>query len=79
MSDKLYGALDAASVTPNDTSNLSRVTRGLYVGTSGNVRVAMADGTVVTLANLAGGMVHPLQVRRVYASGTTAADIVALY
>jgi hypothetical protein len=38
----------------------------------------MLDGTVITLTNLAAGILHPLQVIRVYETGTTAAGIIAL-
>jgi hypothetical protein len=68
---------EAGAVTPSDTTNIS-ATRALYVGSSGDVRVQMLDGTVITLTNLAAGILHPLQVIRVYETGTTAAGIIAL-
>lgn len=57
-------------------------TRGLYVGTSGNLTVLMANdvgGTFqVTFANVPSG-VFPVQVTRVVSATTTALNIVALW
>jgi hypothetical protein len=47
------------------------VTRALYVGGGGDLRVVMADGATVTFAALAPGW-HPVRVRRVLATGTSA-------
>lgn len=70
---------NAASVTPHDTNELSYVTRGLYVGVSGNVTVVLSSGDEVQLVGLAAGVVHPLRVRQVKATGTAATNIVALW
>ncbi|MFD1135589.1 spike base protein, RCAP_Rcc01079 family [Paenibacillus urinalis] len=69
----------AFAVTPNDSTDLSKVTKGLYIGVSGDVRMTMADGSVITRKNVAGGMTHPWSIRRVWATGTTATDIVGDY
>lgn len=68
----------ASAITPNNTSDI-RVTRGLYVGVAGDVKVDMADSSTVTFTGLASGMVHPLAVKRVYATGTTATGIIGVY
>lgn len=68
----------AESVTAHDTDTIEQ-TRGLYVGTAGDLVATMADGNDATFANLAAGIVHPLQVIRVKATGTAAADILACY
>lgn len=70
---------DAVAVTPNDSADLARVSRGLWVGTSGDVAVVMRDGGELTLHALAEGVAHPIRVRRVKSSGTTATNIRALY
>lgn len=62
-------------ITPSDTTDLARVTRALYVGQSGNVRVETASGDVVTLANMQGGVLYPIRIAKVFATGTTAADL----
>jgi hypothetical protein len=73
-------AANAAAITPNNGADLAANTRGLYVGVSGDVKVDMVTGgTGITFVSLAAGIVHPLQVKRVYATGTTATSIVAVY
>jgi hypothetical protein len=47
----------------------------LYVGTAGNIKIDTLDGDTVTLTNIAAGIVHPIWVKRVYATGTTASNI----
>ena len=69
---------DAATVTTSDTSNL-REPSVLFIGTTGAVRVLTAQGSDVTFAAVPGGTVLPLQVIRVYASGTTATNIVRIF
>jgi len=65
------------AVTPSDTELLPQVTRGLYVGTEGNIAVVMQDGSELDFVILAGWL--PLRVSKIKATGTTAADIVALW
>ncbi len=67
------------SITPHDTTDLTYVTRGLYVGGSGHVKVDLAGGDTVTLNSMAAGVVHLLRVTRVYSTGTAATSIVGLY
>lgn len=57
---------------------LAFISRGLYLGRGGDVRLMLADGHVVTLRNMSEGIVYPLRVRQVFEDGTTAGDIVAL-
>ena len=71
---------DAAAVTPSDSAALPNVTRYLYIGVTGNVKVDFhLSGTGVTLMALAAGVFHPLRVVKVYATGTTATNIVAAW
>ena len=72
-------ATSGVSVTPNDSTSLSKVTRGIYLGGSGDVVVTMADGMDVTFKSLAAGVIHPISVTKVKATGTTATNIVAVY
>lgn len=73
-------AQSAAAVTSADGSDLpGGATRGLWIGTAGNLVVDMVSGdTSVTFSNVPVGIL-PLQVKRVRATGTTASNIVALY
>ena len=72
-------ASGAVVVTPSDTVDLLLPCRSLYVGATGNVVVDMNDGPTITFANAQAGSVLPLMVKRVRNTGTTAANIVALY
>lgn len=71
-------ASQATAVTPNDSTVLS-ATRGLYLGVSGNVVVTMANGSDATFVGLAAGVIHPISVTKVKATGTTATSILAVY
>lgn len=75
----IESANSASSITPNDSNDLARATKGLYVGVTGDVKVDMADVGTVTLTGLAAGIVHPLSVKRIYATGTTATSILGVY
>lgn len=66
-----------AAVTPSDTEDLAVPSRGLWVGTQGNLKVTSLAGDVVTLPNVLGTL--PIRVRRIWATGTQAAGIVAMW
>ena len=70
---------DAVAVTPNDSTDIARISRGLYIGGSGDVAVITKDGTTTTLVNALAGTYLPIRVSRVLATGTTATNIVAMY
>jgi hypothetical protein len=73
-------ASDGAVVTPNDSTDLPYTSK-LYIGGTGNLRVTLrdqADGDSVTLSAVPVGFL-PLLVKRVWATSTTATNIVALY
>ena len=81
-------ARKAVEVTPSDTldipnpsspdgiKNLGNV---LYVGTGGDLVVTTAAEDKVTFVNIQGGSFLPIQVVKVWATGTTAANIIALW
>lgn len=69
----------AVSVTPSDTVNVTGESVVLFVGTGGSVKVTTSGGSEVTLTNVADGSFLPLQVARVWATGTDATGILALY
>lgn len=68
----------AAQVTPDNANDLPHVSRGIFVGVGGDLRVIMQDGTTVTFGGMGPGW-HPIRVRRVLATGTTASAIVACW
>lgn len=65
-----------AVVTPSDSSELAYVTRGVHLGTGGDLKVMTKGGQMVTLPGLVAGW-HPIRVRQIYANGTTASQITA--
>ncbi len=70
-------AHSATTVTPSD-STVIPVTRGLYVGTTGNIAVRMADdGNTITFIAVPVGIL-PIQVDQVLSTSTTASNIIAL-
>jgi hypothetical protein len=70
-------SVDAISVTPNDSTDLSSIVRGLTCLVSGDASVITAGGTTVTVY-LVAGAVMPLACRRVRSTGTAATGIVGL-
>ena len=71
-------AYNAAAVTPDDGTDLPFASRALYLGTGGDLRLTTAGGDTVTFRNAAPGIL-PIRAERVHATGTTAADIVAIW
>ena len=72
-------AKSAAAVTPADGADLGTVARSLYVGGGGDVKVDMAGSGTVTFVAVPAGSILPVRAKRVYATGTTATNIVALW
>tara|TARA_R110001632_G_scaffold138717_1_gene254432 strand:- start:318 stop:557 length:240 start_codon:yes stop_codon:yes gene_type:complete len=62
-----------SSVTASDTVDCKPGL--LYIGTTGSIKINTLDGDTVTLTNIAQGIVHPIWVTRVWATGTTATDM----
>ena len=79
LDPRIIPAEKYSSITPNDGTDLSSPTRGIYVGASGDLKVISLDGNDVTFADLAAGVIHPISCTRVYSTGTTATDIVGIY
>lgn len=87
MSNFTNPAATAVAVTPHDTNDLAdvavgsdtvSVTAALYIGTAGALKVITGQGDTVTFGNVEAGIL-PLQVTRVFSTGTAATNIVALY
>jgi len=74
--DATVAAHSAVAVTLSD-STIIPVTRGLYVGVTGNINVRMADGMDALFSNVPVGIL-PVQVDKVYSTSTTASSILAL-
>jgi hypothetical protein len=67
-------ATSLVEVVPDDAADLPHVVAGLNVATPGTVRVTTRDGTVGTVF-VEAGIVFPLRIRRIWATGTTATGI----
>lgn len=68
----------ASAVTPSDSVNLSYPSV-IFVGGAGNVQVTTAQGDQVTFTGAQAGQVIPVQVIRVWSTGTTATSMLAIY
>ena len=66
-------------VIPSDSVNLTEISRSLYIGAAGDISVEMGDGTNLTFIAVPAGMILPIQVKKVLATGTTATSIVAIW
>lgn len=70
-------AIRISNVTPSDTDDMAEASRAINVATSGTVRVTTVAGTTATLY-VAAGSAFPVRAARIWSTGTTATDIVAL-
>jgi hypothetical protein len=69
---------DLIAVAPSDSTDLAHVSRAINVATAGTVRVTTRAGTTASIS-VAAGIIVPIRVRRIWATGTTATGIVALF
>lgn len=77
----------AAVVTPSDTANIPNISDPaipnngcvIFVGVGGDLRVSTTGGDDVVFKNVPTGSFVPVQVVKVFATNTTATDIVALW
>jgi hypothetical protein len=72
-------AEDGAAIVPSDDAALGHVTRAIWVGGAGALRVRMLGGGVVTLGEVPAGTLLPLRATRVFSTGTTATGLVGLW
>ena len=74
---------NAKAVTPSNTVDLTHPVSALAIGTPGTtgIKVDMLGGGTVTIDGAVLGAIPllPIQVTRVYLTGTDASDIVALW
>ena len=69
---------DAAVVTPSDTADFDTPSV-VFCGTGGSIKVTTAQGSDVTFNSTQPGAVLPVQVRRVWSTGTSATNIVRIF
>jgi hypothetical protein len=75
LSSPICGGFDIA---PDDATDLSSVTRAIILGAAGDVAVVLKNGDAITLPALAAGVIYPVRVSRVLATGTTATGLKGL-
>jgi Mn-containing catalase len=69
-------ATGGAAIIPSDSAAVDF--NGFYVGGAGNVKVDLYDGSTITLTGVLVGVIYPMKVSKVYATGTTATNLVGL-
>lgn len=74
-----YSATGSFTVTPSDSTTFTTTVRSLYVAVTGDVKVRMLRGMDQVYTACPAGLILPVEVDRVYATGTTASSIVAMY
>lgn len=75
-----FPAYNAEVVTPDNATELTYVSRSLYVGVGGDVSVQMqGTGTAVVFKNVPTGSILPIRVKRVNSTATTATNMVSIY
>jgi len=67
------------AVTPDDANDLARVSVELMVGVGGTVKIDTLGGQTGVTFTAVAGFRYRIRATRVYATGTTATGIVALY
>lgn len=70
-------AIRLAAVTPNDNADLPVMTRAIAVGSEGFVKVTTMMGDIGRIYVVPGAP-FPIRAARIWASDTTASDIVGL-
>jgi hypothetical protein len=71
-------ATDGVLVTPSDSTELTFITRALYIGGAGDLNVIMKSGNTIKYSAVPAGTVLPIRVKQVLSTGTGASLIVAM-
>ena len=66
-------AASGAAITPSDSVDLANVSRALWVGGAGDLKLTLASGSVITLAGIVAGTLLPVRASRVWATGPVSA------
>jgi hypothetical protein len=65
------------AATPGSALPPNRIPRGLSFGGAGTLKITTHDGSVLTFVEneIAAGIIHPISVKTVWATGTTATNL----
>jgi hypothetical protein len=70
----------AVAVTAHDTNPLTDIPKAIFVGTTGNITMrGVGGGSDTVWKNIPSGTTIPFRAQYIRSTGTTAADILALY
>jgi hypothetical protein len=75
--DLLSPAADGVAIVPSDTVDLPIAPRRLWIGGAGNVTINTLAGRSLTYTAVPAGTYLQIRAARVFATGTTATNIVA--
>jgi hypothetical protein len=68
----------AFAITTNDSTDLASTVKAIYCGGAGNIKVTTSTGVTVTFTGVLAGTILPVTAKRVFATGTTATNLVGL-
>lgn len=66
-------------ITPDDVNDLTDVTRGIWIGTGGDIKVTTLGGETSTYKNAPSGWLLVGFYTKVHATNTTASNLVAVW
>ncbi len=69
---------DGFAVVPDNSSDLAKATRAIYVGATGDIKADLVGGATLTFTSVPQGSILPIRARRIYTTGTTASALVGL-
>jgi hypothetical protein len=72
----------AEAITPSDGANLPHVTKAIYVGTATagqTIKVDLQQSGTITLNNVVQGTFLGIAAKKVYATGTTATNLISFF
>lgn len=68
---------DGYEIIPSDSDDLEVITRCIYVGTAGDIKIDTKNSTALVFKNATGFL--PIRATKLYSTDTTATDILGLY
>lgn len=71
--------LHSFAISKHDSNNLDHASRGVFVGTGGNVVVITIYDETVAFNNVPDGTLLPVVAKRINSTNTTASDFVGGY
>lgn len=66
---------NGALVSPNDSVDLTNVSRACIVATAGDVKVTTLGGQTLVIPSVTAGQFLPFRFTRIWSTGTTASNI----